>query len=68
MLTTDKNEIIESICKDLEEASDSALTQLAKTFGVPLQDESESIGTKSISTLGSTGNREVYSAEFEDGF
>jgi hypothetical protein len=54
MLTTDKNEIIGSICKDLEEASDSALTQLAKTFGVPLQDESEFIGTKSHPMLNST--------------
>jgi hypothetical protein len=32
MLTTDKNEIIESICMDLEGASDSALARLAETF------------------------------------
>jgi large subunit ribosomal protein L14 len=48
MLTKDKNEIIESICNDLEGVSDSALAQLAKTFGVSLQDDSEFIGAKSL--------------------
>jgi len=43
MLTTDKNEIIESIRMDLEGASDSALARLAETFGVPLQDYSEPV-------------------------
>jgi len=51
MLTTDKNEIIESICIDLEGASDSALAQLAETFGVPLQDYSEPILKKSPHAL-----------------
>jgi len=51
MLTTDKNEIIESICTDLEGASDSALVRLAETFGVPLQDYSEPIVKKSSHTL-----------------
>jgi hypothetical protein len=64
MLTTDKNEIIESICKDLEEASDSALTQLAKTFGVPVQNESEFIEAKNPSVLDSTTNVTVFEQSF----
>jgi len=51
MLTTDKNEIIESICMDLEGASDSALARLAETFGVPLQDYSEPIVEMGLHTL-----------------
>jgi hypothetical protein len=39
MLTTNKNEIIESMCEDIEKASDSAIAWLADTFDVPLQAE-----------------------------
>ena len=39
MLTTDKNEIIESMCEDIEGASDSAIAWLADTFDVSLPDD-----------------------------
>jgi hypothetical protein len=39
MLTTNKNEIIESMCEDIEKASDPAIAWLADTFDVPLQDD-----------------------------
>jgi len=37
MLTTNKNEIIESLCEDIEKASDSAISWLEDTFNVSLQ-------------------------------
>jgi len=39
MLTTNKNEIIESMCEDIEKSSDSAIAWLADTFDVPLQND-----------------------------
>ncbi|MDR2923974.1 MAG: hypothetical protein LBU85_11625 [Treponema sp.] len=59
MLTTDKNEIIESICTDLEGASDAALVRLAGTFGVSLQDYSTPILNKSPHTTNIEKTNEV---------
>jgi hypothetical protein len=66
MLTKDKNEIIESICKDLEKASDSAFIKLAKSFDVPLQEESEFMEAKNMSASDSTWVKNVSEQNFFD--
>jgi len=67
MLTTNKNEIIESMCEDIEKASDSSIAWLADTFNVPLQtDDSKYKGKNSPHPIVSVRGKLVTGSRFWD--